>query len=132
MESLNFEVENNSWQRVFKWDARNLSEVKDNSIDFILTHPPYADIIKYSDGKFENDISGIHDIDKFVDEIGKIADEFYRVLKPGKFCAILMGDTRRNKMYQPLEFKVMQKFLNSGFLLKEDIIKKQHNEPTPN
>ena len=127
MESLNFEVENNSWQRVFKWDARNLSEVKDNSIDFILTHPPYADIIKYSDGKLENDISGIHDIDKFVDEIGKIADEFYRVLKPGKFCAILMGDTRRNKMYQPLAFKVMQRFLNSGFLLKEDIIKKQHN-----
>ena len=126
-ESLNFEVENSSWQRVFQWDARELKEVKNNSIDFVLTHPPYVDIIKYSDGKLKNDISGIHGIDDFANEVEKIAKEFYRVLKPGKFCAILMGDTRREKMYQPLAYKVMQKFLDSGFVLKEDIIKKQHN-----
>ena len=57
----------------------------------------------------------------------KVAKEFYRVLKPGKFCAILMGDTRRNKMYQPLAYKVMDRFLKSGLLLKEDIIKCQFN-----
>jgi len=38
-----------------------------------------------------------------------------------------MGDTRRKKMYQPLAFKVMQRFLQVGFELKEDIIKHQHN-----
>ena len=53
----------------------------------------------------------------------KVAKEFFRALKPEKFCAILMGDTRRNKIYQPLAYKVMNKFLNVGFLLKEDIIK---------
>ena len=31
-----------------------------------------------------------------------------------KFCAILMGDTRRQKMYQPLAFKVMERFLKTG------------------
>ena len=72
-------------------------------------------------------MSGIHDIDAFVDEIEKVAKELYRVLKPGKFCAILMGDTRRNKMYQPLAFKVMERFLKVGFVLKEDIIKRQFN-----
>ena len=41
--------------------------------------------------------------------------------------SISIGDTRRNKMYQPLAFKVMEKFLKQGFTLKEDIIKKQHN-----
>lgn len=35
-----------------------------------------------------------------------------------------MGDTRRNKMYQPLAYKVMEKFLKQGFMLKENIIKK--------
>jgi hypothetical protein len=30
-------------------------------------------------------------------------------------------------MYQPLAFKVMQRFLGVGFELKEDIIKHQHN-----
>jgi uroporphyrinogen-III decarboxylase len=38
-----------------------------------------------------------------------------------------MGDTRRKKMYKPLAFKVMQKFLKEGFELKEDIVKVQHN-----
>lgn len=51
----------------------------------------------------------------------------YRVLKSNKYCAILIGDTRRNKMYQPLAYMVMSRFLQNGFTLKEDIIKHQHN-----
>jgi len=47
-------------------DARNLkNKVQDNSIDLIATHPPYADIIKYSNEEIEGDLSNIHDIDKF-------------------------------------------------------------------
>ncbi len=126
-QSLKFDVDNNASQRVLTCDARNMSFIKDNEIDFVLTHPPYADIIKYSDGKIEEDLSGIHGIDAFVDEIEKVARELFRVLKPGKFCAILMGDTRRNTMYQPLAFKVMDRFLKIGFVLKEDIIKRQFN-----
>jgi DNA modification methylase len=72
-------------------------------------------------------MSNIHDIEKFCEEMEKVVKELYRVLKKGKFCAILIGDTRRNKMYQPLAFKVMEKFLRQGFKLKEDIIKRQHN-----
>lgn len=125
--SLAFEVENNSWQRVVKCDARNLSDVGDESIDFVLTHPPYANIIKYSEGKLNNDLSNIHDIDKFADEMEKVAKELYRVLRRGKYCAILIGDTRRNKMYQPIAYKVMDRFIKAGFQLKEDIIKRQFN-----
>jgi tRNA G10 N-methylase Trm11 len=126
-DSLNFESNNSSWQKIFKRDARNLELEKDESIDFILTHPPYADIIKYSEGTINEDLSNIHDIDKFCNEIEKTASEMYRVLKKGKYCAILIGDTRRKTMYQPLAFKVMERFLNSGFQLKEDIIKRQFN-----
>lgn len=108
-------------------DTRDLSFIKDNTIDLILTHPPYADIIKYSDKTIDQDLSNIHDIDKFCDEMYKVAREYYRVLKSWKFCAILIGDTRRKKMYQPMAFKLMQKFLDVWFELKEDIIKVQHN-----
>lgn len=125
--SLAFEVENNSWQRVVKCDARNLSDIGDESIDFVLTHPPYADIIKYSAGKLNNDLSNIHDIDKFADEMEKVAKELYRVLRKGKYCAILIGDTRRNKMYQPIAYKAMDRFIKVGFQLKEDVIKRQFN-----
>lgn len=57
----------------------------------------------------------------------RVAVELFRALKDGKFCALLIGDTRRKKMYQPLAFMVMQRFLKAGFALKEDIIKHQHN-----
>lgn len=125
--ALNFEVDNNAKQRIKKCDARNLHFIKDEEIDFVLTHPPYADIVKYSEGKLEDDLSNIHDIEVFVEEMGKVVKELFRVLKKGKYCAILMGDTRRNKMYQPLAYKVMDKCLQAGFVLKEDIIKRQFN-----
>jgi len=126
-EALNFNFEHNPTIKLQLNDSRKLPMLKDNSIDFILNHPPYADIIQYSDKKIEADLSNIHDIDEFCDEMEKVAEEFYRVLKIGKFCAVLIGDTRRNKMYQPMAFKVMERFLKVGFELKEDIIKHQHN-----
>jgi len=124
---LNFEVDNKSWQKVVKADARDLQYLEPETIDFVLTHPPYADIIKYSEGKIDTDLSNIHSIDSFVAEMGKVSKELFRVLKKGNYCAILMGDTRRNKMYQPLAYKVMEEFLKAGFVLKEDIIKRQFN-----
>jgi DNA modification methylase len=108
-------------------DARDLSFLKDNSFDLVLTHPPYMNIIKYSDGKIAGDLSNIGSLPKFCDEIEKAAKELYRVLKPDRYCAILIGDTRKGKHFVPLAFNVMQRFLKVGFVLKEDIIKVQHN-----
>ena len=125
--ALEFESEFNPKIKLAINDSRKLSMLQSNSIDFILNHPPYVDIIKYSDKQIKEDLSNIHDLDEFCDEMEKVALEFYRVLKPNKYCAILMGDTRRAKMYQPLAFKVMERFLKVGFMLKEDIIKHQHN-----
>ena len=72
-------------------------------------------------------LSNIHSIDDFCDEIELVARECFRVLKPDKYCAVLIGDTRRKKFYIPLAYKVMERFLRVGFVLKEDIIKVQHN-----
>jgi len=108
-------------------DGRNLKDIEDNSVDLIATHPPYADIVKYSDGKIEGDLSNIHDIDKFCDEVKKVAAECYRVLKPKKCCGILIGDTRRKTYFIPITYRVMQNFMDVGFKLKEDIIKHQWN-----
>jgi DNA modification methylase len=84
-------------------------------------------IIKYSDGKIAGDLSNIGSLPKFCDEIEKAAKELYRVLKPDRYCAILIGDARKGKHFVPLAFNVMQRFLKVGFVLKEDIIKIQHN-----
>ena len=108
-----------------KGDARNLSFIPDESIDFICTHPPYANIIKYSDS-LEDDISLLK-VQDFLVEMEKVAAEAFRVLKSEKFCAVLMGDTRQKGHLIPMSFDVMRIFENVGFKLKEIIIKEQHN-----
>jgi len=106
-------------------DARDLSFLQDNSIDLICAHPPYANIIHYTDSK-EGDLS-FFDIDDFLKEMTKVAKESFRVLKPGRQCAILIGDTRRKKHVIPLGFKLINVYLDAGFKLRELVIKRQHN-----
>ena len=108
-----------------KGDARNLDFISDDSIDFVCTHPPYADIIKYSDG-IKGDLSQLK-VPDFLEEMKLVASESYRVLRKGKFCAILMGDTRQKGHMIPMSFDVMRIFEKAGFKLKELIIKEQHN-----
>ena len=108
-----------------KGDARNLDFISDDSIDFVCTHPPYANIIKYSEG-IEGDLSQLK-VSEFLEEMKLVASESYRVLKKGRFCAILMGDTRQKGHMVPMSFDVMRIFENVGFKLKELIIKEQHN-----
>lgn len=120
----NFEFDSNVDISIRLGDARKL-DLPDESIDLICTHPPYADIIKYSED-IDGDLSHLP-IKSFLMEIGKVAEESFRVLKKGKFCAILMGDTRKNGMVQPLAFETMRIFELAGFKTKEIIIKEQHN-----
>ena len=121
---LDFECNTSAEISVKLGDARKL-ELSDDSIDLICTHPPYADIINYSDG-IDGDLS-LLSIKPFLTEMGTVAEECYRVLKKDKFCAILMGDTRKKGMVQPLAFETMKLFEFAGFKLKEIIIKEQHN-----
>lgn len=125
-EKIDFQHEG-AYGKVFlrKGDARNLDFIADDSIDLICTHPPYANIIEYSEN-IEEDLSHLK-INEFLEEMKKVASESYRVLKKDKFCAVLMGDTRKNGHMIPLSFYVMQVFENAGFNLKEMIIKEQHN-----
>jgi DNA modification methylase len=106
-------------------DARDLLSLGKDSIDLICAHPPYANIIQYTDSK-ESDLS-FFDIDDFLAEMEKVAKESFRVLKPGRQCAILIGDTRRKKHIIPLGFKLIDVYLNAGFKLRELVIKRQHN-----
>lgn len=119
-----FDFETAATVTLINGDARKL-ELPDNSVDLVCTHPPYADIIHYSE-----DISGdlsLLPLKDFLSEMEKVASECFRVLKSGKFCAVLMGDTRKKGMVQPLGFETMRVFERAGFAAKEIVIKEQHN-----
>ena len=107
-------------------DARNLDLINDDNIDLIATHPPYAGIISYSKNeRVAGDLSALRNIDRYVSAMREIASESYRVLRPRRYCAILEGDTRKHRHHVPIAFRVMQAFLDVGFLLREDIMKNQ-------
>lgn len=108
-----------------KGDARNLDFVTDESIDLICTHPPYANIIQYSED-IPEDLSHFK-VRDFLSEMKKVAAECYRILKKNKFCTILMGDTRQKGHVIPMSFEVMKIFEEAGFRTKEIIIKEQHH-----
>jgi len=129
-ENLNFEPPLVLFGKYFEpevsvGDARDLSDIEDNSIDLICAHPPYAGIISYST-KIEGDLSQLT-IEEFLKEMEKVAHESYRVLKIGGKCAILIGDTRKRKHVVPIGFQIIDIFLKAGFKLRELIIKRQHN-----
>jgi DNA modification methylase len=124
-EKTDFEYPNAGRVKLRQGDARNLDFIHNESIDFICTHPPYADIIHYSED-IEGDLSLLK-IKDFLTAMESVAAECFRVLKPCKFCAILMGDTRKKGCVIPMSFDVMRLFQNVGFTLKELIIKEQHN-----
>ena len=117
--NLQFQCETNSKIFTRNGNATDLHFIKDSRIDFICTHPPYANIIKYSKG-IEGDISLIG-VEDFLAEMQKVAEESYRVLKEGKMCAVMIGDVRKYGKVIPLGFRMMECFL------QEIIIKEQHN-----
>jgi site-specific DNA-methyltransferase (cytosine-N4-specific) len=81
---------------VYFKSSKEMDEISDNSIDLIITSPPYFNIkdyskdgnqdIKHSESKFE-DIGSINIFDRYIDELLEVWTECFRVLKPnGKLC----------------------------------------------
>lgn len=120
-----YQSNKNSTLNIYLANAKKMDCITDNSIDFICTHPPYADIIRYSDSILD-DIS-LHNYNDFLLEMHRVAEECYRVLKPNRYCSFMIGDIRKNGNVIPLGFKLMEEFSKSKFILKEIIIKEQHN-----
>ncbi len=123
---LNFEYNTTYEPKLIKADSTNLQRIIPNGkIDFIFAHPPYADIIKYSKD-IKEDISRLN-LQEFLNQMSLFSKECFRILKKGKICSVLIGDIRKNKNVIPLGFYIMNMFIQTGFILKEIIIKEQHN-----
>ncbi len=124
-DKTNFDWDSESKVYIKKGNARNLDFISDESIDLICTHPPYANIIRYSED-IDGDLSLLN-VSEFLEAMKEVAKESYRVLKKDSFCAILMGDTRKKGHVVTMSFEVMKIFESEGFKTKEVIIKEQHN-----
>ncbi len=116
---------------IYHGDARNLDEIPDNSIDLVATHPPYYNIIRYGKNRqIPGDLSTARSLEEYLAMIYQIGREAYRVLKPGRYMGILVGDTRIHKHYVPITNYVLQVLLKAGFIVKEEVVKIQHKMKT--
>jgi len=113
---------------IYVGDARRLDAIGNGTIGLVATHPPYWRLIPYTKAK-KGDLSALK-LRDFILQMGEVANECFRILHANGHCAILIGDTRRHQHYVPINVGVLGKFLEAGFVLKEDIIKLQHKTKT--
>ncbi len=89
---------------IIQSDARNLP-LENEIADFIFIDSPYSDNIKYNNHPDNiGNISCENEI--FFEELNKVAKEIYRILKPYKYMAWLIGDQAKKKKFIPTGFKL--------------------------
>lgn len=87
----------------------------------LILHPPYADIIKFSDRP--DDLSNAPTTATFLDGFEAVARHGYGLLAPGRFAALIIGDKYANGELVPLGFWCMERMNRAGFKTKAIIVK---------
>jgi DNA modification methylase len=85
--------------RLINRDAREMSNIKDQSVHLIVTSPPYWTLKKYND--HEHQLGGVGAYEEFLSELDKVWMNCFRVLIPGGRLICVVGDVclsrRKNK-----------------------------------
>ena len=118
-------------QKEIKYEGRDLkdgfdllsSEMPADQFDLVWYHPPYWDIIRYSND--ERDLSNCKTLEDFELKLNLSCERLFNSVKSGGILAVLIGDKRRQGKY----YVLMRKLLCNAKLgqLKAMIIKVQHN-----
>ncbi len=97
-----------------------------NKLQLIIIHPPYHDIIKFSDRA--EDLSNAKTTQEFLELFGKVVSNYIDLLENKHHLAVIIGDKYSKSEWVPLGFFVMDKVLNSAKVkLKSIIVKNMVN-----
>lgn len=88
---------------------------------FAILHPPYADIIKFSDLK--EDLSNARSLKEFLDNFSKVLCNTMSVLEKERYLAVVIGDKYASGRWIPLGFYCMNEAQKLGLTLKSIIVK---------
>lgn len=103
-------------------DSLNIdNHIEDNSMDFIFSCPPYADLEIYSE--LENDLSNMS-YEDFFKTIEQILQKSIKKLKENRFAVIVMGEVRHKNTgaYLGIIPKIIQIMTDSGLHYYNEII----------
>lgn len=91
------------------------------SVQLVIVHPPYFDIIKFSDDP--RDLSNAASVQDFLTRIGTIIEKARDVLDRGRYLVLVIGDKYVKGEWIPLGFLSMNEVTQRGFVLKSIIVK---------
>ncbi len=105
----------------------HLTNIPDNSVDMCVTSPPYYNLRDY---KNSGQIGTENTVKDFVENLCKVFDEIYRVLKPTGSCWVNIGDTydKKKLLQVPSRFEIAM--CDRGWHLRNEIIWSKPN-PQP-
>lgn len=101
--------------------TKYLDKLGIKNVQFVIMHPPYWDIIKFSND--ENDLSNAKSLNDFLNGLGQVIDNTTKYLEKNRYCAIIIGDKYSNSQITPLGFYCMNLFIEREFMLKAIIVK---------
>jgi DNA modification methylase len=87
----------------------------------LLLHPPYHDIISFSDDPV--DLSNAPDLEAFLARFESVARHGFRLLEPDRFAALVIGDKYTQGELIPLSFYCLDRMQRVGFRPKAIIVK---------
>ena len=98
-----------------------LKKHNQKSVQLLIMHPPYFDIIKFSNNP--RDLSNAPTVDKFLEMMKSVVDNASTVLEKGHYFILVIGDKYSRGEWIPLGFLTMNEVVQRGFLLKSIIVK---------
>lgn len=98
-----------------------LKQFSCKSVQLLIMHPPYFDIIKFSNDP--DDLSNSLSVDDFSRKMNVIVSNAAQVLDKNRYFALVIGDKYSKGEWIPLGFLTMQECLKCGFQLKSIIVK---------
>jgi len=93
-----------------------LNNYGEKSIHLIILHPPYHDIIKFSNR--EEDLCNAPTVEDFKQKFGDVIENFTDLLEKNHYLAVVIGDKYTNGEWIPLGFHLMRETLERGKELK--------------
>lgn len=99
----------------------HLDRFQIKKFQFIIMHPPYWDIIKFT--KEKNDLSNAQSVNEFLKMFNKVLNNIAPFLEKTRYLAVVIGDKYSNGEWIPLGFLTMQEVLKNNFKLKSIIVK---------
>jgi predicted RNA methylase len=87
----------------------------------LVLHPPYHDIIPFSDDPA--DLSNAPTLEAFLDLFESVARRGRDLLEPGRFAALVIGDKYSRGELIPLGFYCLERMSRAGFRTKGIVVK---------